>query len=83
MKLKAMSRWLSSPSFKDCLKNTVKKYNGKTACQNRWQAFLCIKMLFVCNQKDKGTGVQLVFKGLFKGFLVIFQNGIASASENV
>ena len=39
MKLKAMSRWLSSPSFKDCLKNTVKKYNGKTACQNRWQAF--------------------------------------------
>ncbi|ARC59448.1 hypothetical protein SFC27_12640 [Bacillus licheniformis] len=45
--------------------------------------FLCIKMLFVCNQKDKGTGVQLVFKGLFKGFLVIFQNGIASASENV
>ena len=26
------------------------------------------KNAFVCNQKDKDTGVQLVFKGLFKGF---------------
>ncbi|UAL26638.1 hypothetical protein KY998_01620 [Bacillus paralicheniformis] len=45
--------------------------------------FLCIKILFICNQKDKNEGFQLVFKGLFEGFLVIFQNGIASGPENV
>ncbi|MPQ24716.1 hypothetical protein GA512_06575 [Bacillus paralicheniformis] len=45
--------------------------------------FLCIKILFICNQKDKNEGFHLVFKGLFEGFSVIFQNGIASGLENV
>jgi len=63
----------------------VKKYKVKEIPPAKTVAgfFLCIKILFICNRKDKNTGFQLVFKCLFEGFSVIFQNGIASGLENV